>query len=187
MLQAEQAPLAPELHSSAWLNCRQAPHLSSLRGKVILLHAFQMLCPGCVSHGLPQASAVAQYFDRDDLMVIGLHSVFEHHQVMNLAALKAFVAEYHLTFPIVVDQPSSDSPVPLTMAAYQLQGTPSLVLIDQQGRIRLKHFGRLNDLQVGAAIGQLLAETSRFDEPQSVNVETQAHTAHACDAERCHL
>ena len=39
-------PLAPELQTSGWLNTPQALTLAALRGKVIVLHAFQMLCPG---------------------------------------------------------------------------------------------------------------------------------------------
>jgi hypothetical protein len=33
------------------------PTASGLRGRPVLLHAFQMLCPGCVAHGTPQTSS----------------------------------------------------------------------------------------------------------------------------------
>ena len=46
----------------------------------------------------------------------------------------------------------------MTMLAYGLQGTPSLVLIDRAGRIRLSEFGHVDDMSVGAAIGKLLTE-----------------------------
>jgi hypothetical protein len=32
------------------------------------------------------------------------------------------------------------------------------VLLDRQGRIRLQHFGSIDDMALGAAIGQLVAE-----------------------------
>lgn len=133
-------PLAPELETTAWLNVAQPLSLGALRGQVVMLHAFQMLCPGCVSHGLPQASAVHEQFGGNGLTVIGLHTVFEHHDVMGQEALKAFVHEYRLRFPIAIDQPSSEGPVPRTMSVYGLQGTPSVVLIDRQGAVRLNHF-----------------------------------------------
>ena len=79
---------------------------NDLKGKVVALHTFQMLCPGCVSHGLPQAAKLAHFFQQDDLVVIGLHTVFEHHEAMQLESLKAFVHEYRLHFPIAVDAPS---------------------------------------------------------------------------------
>lgn len=151
---------APAWHIAHWLNTPSPITLESLRGKVIVMHAFQMLCPACVSHGLPQAIAIRQAFPEASVAVIGIHTVFEHHRVMNHEALQVFVHEQRLRFPIGADLPATDGPIPQTMAAYQLRGTPSLVLIDRQGHLRLSHFGHLNDLAVGSAIGQLLAETA---------------------------
>lgn len=151
---------APPLNVSEWINAPSGLSLDALRGRVVMLHAFQMLCPGCVLHGLPQASKVRAMFPEDELAVIGLHTVFEHHDVMGAKALKTFVHEYRLTFPIGIDKPGS-ADLPLTMQAYALQGTPSLVLIDRRGRVRLNHFGRIEDMALGALIGQLTAETSQ--------------------------
>jgi hypothetical protein len=150
--------LAPPWTVSQWLNTRQDLSLESLRGSIVVLHAFQMLCPGCVSHGIPQAKAIHAAFPLDKVRVIGLHTVFEHHAAMAPVSLEAFVHEYRLGFPIAIDTPSSEGPIPLTMQAYRMQGTPSLILIDRSGHIRLHHFGQLDDLRTGAAIGQLLAE-----------------------------
>jgi hypothetical protein len=47
--------LAPELAVVRWFNTTKPFTLAGLAGKVVLLHAFQMLCPGCVAHGTPQA------------------------------------------------------------------------------------------------------------------------------------
>jgi hypothetical protein len=151
--------VAPELMVSHWLNTDSAITLAALRGRVVVVHAFQMLCPSCVSHGLPQAAKIAATFPRADVAVIGLHTVFEHHAVMGVEALKAFVHEYRIDFPVGVDKASAESAIPLTMQAYRMQGTPSLVLIDRQGIVRLHHFGRMDDMQLGALIGQLVMET----------------------------
>lgn len=123
-----------------------------------MLHSFQMLCPGCVSHGLPQAKKAFELFKNSNVNVIGIHTVFEHHEVMTISALKAFVSEYQLDFPIGVDTPSETESVPRTMKKYQLRGTPSIVLIDKYGNIRLNYFGRIDDLLLGSLIGQLLTE-----------------------------
>jgi len=82
---------APELMVASWLNTPEPLVLENLQGRVVVLHAFQMLCPGCVSHGLPQAAAIHELYRSDEVQVIGLHSVFEHHAVMTLDALKVFV------------------------------------------------------------------------------------------------
>ena len=103
-----------------WLNTPSPLTLQALRGRVVVLHAFQMLCPACVSDGLPQAARIDRLFSRDTVCVVGLHTVFEHHAVMGLEALKAFVHEYRLRFPVGVDQPAPTSAVPLTMQAHGL-------------------------------------------------------------------
>ena len=78
---------APELQTVGWLNTTEKITLASLRGKVILLHAFQMLCPGCVQQGIPQTQKIFNEFDPDRVAVIGLHTVFEHHAVMTLSLI----------------------------------------------------------------------------------------------------
>lgn len=147
-----------EWHVSQWFNTARSIQPRELRGRIVLIHAFQMLCPGCVSHGIPQAVRVREAFPQQELAVIGLHSVFENHDAMQPHALAAFIKEYRLEFPIGVDEPAAGSPIPKTMQQLRLQGTPSVVLLDRDGRLRLNHFGMLDDLRLGTMLGQLLAE-----------------------------
>lgn len=154
-------PVLPEWDVSTWLNAPAPITLASLRGRVVLLHTFQMLCPGCVAHGLPQAERVRQAFPAAELAVIGLHTVFEHHDVMTVQALRAFVHEYRWSFPIGVDQPDGLGGPSRTMTRYGLRGTPSCIVLDRQGRVQLHHFGRMDDLALGALLGGLIA--SRLD------------------------
>lgn len=151
----------PEWDVSTWLNSRENITVESLRGKVVVIHAFQMLCPGCVAHGLPQAERVRRSFSEEHVAVIGLHTVFEHHDVTTVDALRAFIHEYRWSFPIGVDRPAQKGPVPQTMAKYALHGTPTLIVLDRHGVVRLHHFGRVEDLPLGALIGQLLTEGQR--------------------------
>lgn len=174
-------PLAPPLAITQWLNTDTPLALDALRGRVVMLHAFQMLCPGCVAHGLPQAAKAHEMFARGDLVVIGLHTVFEHHAVTGPEALKAFVHEYRLRFPIGIDTPAPTGAIPLTMQAYELGGTPSVVLIDRAGRIRLNQLGRVDDLALGALIGQLIGEGHAPAEPRA----QVPRDAVACDDDAC--
>lgn len=148
---------APELEVAEWLNTDEPISLETETGKVVVIEAFQMLCPGCVSHGLPQAKRIHETFDRDHVSVLGLHTVFEHHDAMTPLSLKAFIHEYRLPFPVGVDTPGPDG-MPLTMRTYAMQGTPSLIIIDQAGHLRHHYFGLVSDLQVGADIATLLTE-----------------------------
>ncbi|MBL4852317.1 MAG: redoxin domain-containing protein [Gammaproteobacteria bacterium] len=147
---------APDWSVSQWFNIDKAITLEQLRGKVVVLHAFQMLCPGCVSHGLPQAQRLHDYFSKDDVIVIGLHTVFEHHAAMTPTSLKAFIHEYRLSFPIGVDTASANADTPVTMTRYEMRGTPNVCLIDREGMLRANYFGRPEDLQIGAEISALV-------------------------------
>lgn len=150
---------APELHASHWFNTPRPITLGELRGRVVAIEAFQMLCPGCVSTGLPQAARIAALFPREHVQVIGLHSVFEHHEAQGSpAALTAFIHEYRWPFPIALDARGDGDRLPRTMLAYGLQGTPSLILIDRAGLIRHQHFGHVDDMTVGAQIMALVQQ-----------------------------
>ncbi|PWJ82340.1 peroxiredoxin [Pseudaminobacter salicylatoxidans] len=155
---------APELDVAQWFNTPEPLTIAGLRGKIVVLHAFQMLCPGCVRSGLPQAQRIAALFSPKEVAVIGIHTVFEHHEAMTPVSLAAFIHEYRLGFPIAVDRPGGDGPIPRTMAAYQMRGTPSLVLIDRDGMIRRHSFGAEEDLQVGAEIAFLLTQARHPEE-----------------------
>jgi peroxiredoxin len=154
--------------ASQWFNSDEPVSLSVLRDRVVVLHTFQMLCPGCVSHGLPQAQKITKVFAKEQVAVIGLHTVFEHHAAMTPVSLKAFIHENRLSFPIGVDvEDKSSFPIPATMAHYRMRGTPSLLLFDRQGVLRRHTFGQVDDMVLGAEIMALIAEpattsTSQF-------------------------
>lgn len=149
----------PAWDVQAWINTESPITLEGLKGRVVVVEAFQMLCRGCVAHGIPQMQAIHQAFPPSRVQVIGLHTVFEHHESMNETALRAFVYEYGIRYPVGVDRAgAAGNPLPLTMQAWDLEGTPTLIILDARGRVRFQHFGQVDDLRVGAVIGQLVAE-----------------------------
>jgi len=173
---------APEWHTTAWLNTSGPLGLGDFRGKVVLLHAFQMLCPGCVAHGIPQAQRVARLFEGAPLAVVGLHTVFEHHAAMGPESLRAFLHEYRVGFPVGIDAPGPDGdPIPRTMRAYAMQGTPTAILIDAQGRLRRQVFGQYDDLLLGAELGALLVEAGQ----SSAAAAAETEAAEGCGDDRC--
>lgn len=180
----DKPPLAPELQVMRWFNSDAPITLAALSGKVVVIEAFQMLCPGCVAHGLPQASAIAETFPAEEVSVIGLHSVFEHHEAMQAHALEAFLHEYRIRFPVGVDRPADpgQGPIPTTMQAYALRGTPSLLVIDRAGRLRVKHFGQASDMRVAAEIARLLYEPLPLDADITT---TQPAPGADCSADGC--
>lgn len=168
---------APEWRISQWLNTPAPLSLAALRGRVIVAVAFQMLCPGCVAQGLPQAQRVREAFDEKDVSVIGLHTVFEHHDAMTPISLRAFLHEYRIVFPVGVDEPDATAAIPRTMAAYQMRGTPTLLLYDRQGRLRRHMFGHASDMQLGSDVMALVGSQD--------DLRTGASTGGTCTPERC--
>ena len=156
---------ASELDVQKWLNTETEISLELLKGKVVAIFAFQMLCPGCVEHSIPQARLVYEMFSKDDLVVIGLHTVFEHHQAMTEISLKAFLHEYKIVFPVGIDAPSENDgdPIPKTMQKYGMRGTPTLILIDRKGYLRKHKMGLEHDLQLGAELMALIDENKDLD------------------------
>jgi hypothetical protein len=172
---------APDWRIAHWLNASAPLSVEALRGKAILAVAFQMLCPGCVSLSLPQAQRARATFDPRDLAVVGVHTVFEHHEAQGSPqALAAFLHEYRIDFPVGIDAQSKEG-VPETMRAYQMQGTPTTILIDRAGMLRLQKFGHLDDLRLGAAIQDLIGETT------FATVAKEVEAAGACDEDGCSI
>lgn len=180
---------APEWVTSAWLNSPEPLTLRGLRGNVVLIHAFQMLCPGCVARGIPQAQRVAELFAGAPLVVVGLHTVFEHHAAMQIESLRAFVHEYRINFPVGIDAPDPNGePTPQTMRAYAMRGTPTTILIDAQGRRRKQVFGGHEDLLLGAEIQTLLLEAASTQDTQGPPERAgQGSDDHGCGDHGCAL
>ncbi len=57
-----------------------------------------------------------------------------------------------------VDIGVAGNPIPATMRRYGMRGSPTLILIDRAGKLRLHEFGHLDDLRLVMMLGQLLAE-----------------------------
>ena len=151
----------PWTTSGPWLNTPKGEPLAlaDLRGRVVVALGFQMLCPGCAAHALPQLGRVRRAFHPARVAVVGLHTVFEHHAANTPEALAAFAHEYRLDFPIGIDAPDPrGGRTPVTMAAYAMQGTPTLLLIDAEGRLRRQNFGHVEDIALGAEIALLVTE-----------------------------
>ncbi|HET7575476.1 MAG TPA: hypothetical protein VFK19_02790 [Sphingomicrobium sp.] len=76
--------------------------------------------------------------------------------------LRAFVHENRIRYPVAIDEPG-ESGVPLTFSAYHMQGTPTLLVIDSAGRLRLQKFGHLDDMWLGAIVAEVIAESRLID------------------------
>ena len=150
---------APEWLIQSWFNSETPLLPSGLRGRVVVLCAFQALCKDSNAYAIPQALRMHATFEPRDVAVVGLHTTFEHHAAITPAVVKAYLHEYRIKFPVGLDMANPQGPIPRTMEAYHMRGTPSLLLIDRHGFIRKHTFGPVDDLRLGAEIGALAQET----------------------------
>lgn len=151
--------MAEQLILDGWVNCAPDFQFDVNDSKIKIIHAFQMLCPGCIYRGVPQTIELYNKFNSDKIAVVGLHSVFEDHEEMLTEALMVFIKELEIPFPIGIDKRLEGEWMPETMKMYHLQGTPSTIVIDQRGDIKINHFGVLDLNQLEAFI-QNLAENN---------------------------
>jgi peroxiredoxin len=165
-------PSSLEWSISQWFNTDSTITLDQLKGRVVVVGAFQMLCPGCVAHSIPQLKKLHELSTDLPLTVIGLHTVFEHHQAMQPYALRAFIHEYRLSFPVGVAAYEGNSTMPKTMQDWHMRGTPSTFVFSANGDLCLHQFGHLDDLSLGVFVGQLLAAVNA---PTNLTPEKDNH------------
>ncbi|NRA67786.1 MAG: TlpA family protein disulfide reductase [Pseudobacteriovorax sp.] len=147
---------AKQLQVDHWINTNRTFQFDVMDDRIKIIHAFQMLCPGCVYVGIPQTIKLWEKYQDEEVQIVGLHSVFENHHAMTDDALRVFVDEWRLPFPVGVDTRGKDEWMPKTMKDYRLQGTPSLIVIDHCGDIQLNHFGHMDQQKLEVFIEDLI-------------------------------
>ncbi len=160
----------PEFETSRWFNAGKPLTREHLKGRVVMLTVFQALCPASVNHALPQAQRIARAFSDDEVAVIGLHSAFENQDKQTPGTVEELVKEQGLTFPIAIDKPNVKK-LPRTFAAYELQGTPTVLLFDRQGRLRRHYLGQVDDVRLGAEIMAFALEARTAPRETSLAIE----------------
>ncbi|MDA8561107.1 TlpA family protein disulfide reductase [Nitrospinae bacterium] len=196
---------AIDLEIQEWLG-GPSTNISNELGRPILIKVFQVNCPGCFTHGIPEVLEVRKKFIDSPLIVWGLATAFEDFHLNTFENLQRLVdtgevvgetlevliasgllnnncLDYSIPFPVAWDSvtphhsddylldaqkfikkdfPKFDN-FPIknqklitkqvvnylknkkfeakTFDAYQLQGTPSTLLIDKNGILRGKWFG----------------------------------------------
>lgn len=98
--------------------------LSDFRGQAVLVNLWATWCPPCRAE-MPAIEKIHNEYKDDGLVVLAVNMTYQDTQ-SNIAP---FVAEYGLTFPILLDPSGSVG------TAYQLRSLPSSFFIDRDGII----------------------------------------------------
>jgi thiol-disulfide isomerase/thioredoxin len=166
----------PKLSTERWFNTDSPPDLETLKGRVVVIVAFQTHCPGSNKWGMPQAQRLANNFSDDEVAVIGLNTAFEELGRQDAKAIEGFIALHGLTFPVAKDKPQGRE-TPVTMAAYELQGTPAILMFDRQGRLRRHYLGQVDDIRLAAEIMGFVIEAR--DAPREISAALERRFASA--------
>jgi len=149
---------APELAISEWVN-KDPGFLGNMRGKVVVIDFFQMWCPGCNSFSIPLMFHLEnKYKERDDIVFLSVHTVFEGYEYQTPDDLKEFVGEKGIKHPVGIDDYQEDYTTPITMRRYQTGGTPCITIIDKNGYLRFKKLGGFDKVEAERLIDQLLIQ-----------------------------
>ncbi len=144
-----QGPMPSLSGAVEWLN---SPALTSesLRGKVVLVDFWTYDCINC-QHALPYVKDWAQKYEKDGLVVIGVHTP-EYGFERIIDNVKDEVKKLGITYPVAIDNNYA------IWRNFDNQYWPAHYLIDAKGQVRFTHFGEGRYETQEKMIQQLLQE-----------------------------
>lgn len=142
---------APALQVQQWI-AGSPLTLDQLKGKVVLLDMFQIICPGC--HAVhPHVVRLQERYGREGLQVVGLAVAFELQGSQTPEKIRAFVKRNRFNYPVAIDRNLT-----ATFESYGARGTPYVALLDRKGRLRHLDFYRPEAVE--GIVQDLLNETA---------------------------
>jgi len=129
--------------------------LSSLRGKVVMVNFWATWCPPCREE-IPSMETVYQALRNEDFIVLAINQWESPDHVFSYMGQ----LDVYPNFPILFDRDSSVS------VAFGVQGLPTTLLIDKQGRVVYRAMGgrNFNHPEVRALIQQMI-DTADSESP----------------------
>ena len=147
---------APNLETAHWLGPKPAP-LESLRGHPVLLFFWAHWCPDCKREVAEIARLQAEY-GRQGLLVVGPTQHYGY-----IAGGEEAPPDRELQYIDSVRQhfyaDLKDMPVPVSEENFKVYGassTPTLVLLDAKGVVRMYHPGAMPYSELAATLSRLL-------------------------------
>ncbi len=124
--------------------------LSDYRGQVVVLNLWASWCPPCRAE-MPAFQSIHHEYKDQGLVVLGVNMTFQD----SLPAASAFVDEFGLTFPILLDRTG------LVANTYRMRALPSTFIIDREGVIReVIVGGPVSELTLQSMITNILSQGS---------------------------
>jgi len=147
----------PVIRSTEWIGSHAPPNKAALPGKVVLVFFWAHWCPDCKAEA-PVLERLAAKLEPRGLVVIAPTARYGYtprNENAPPAEEKAFIEQVFSRFYSAIPQVS----VPLDNSNFERFGastTPTLVLTDRRGIVRLYHPGYMDEAALESAIDHLL-------------------------------
>ncbi len=153
-----EAPTAPEWDVVKWVNGDPGT-VADNRGRVILVHFFQLSCAASNEFSQPLFDRWSEvYGEREDLLIVGIHTVFDDHDRQSPEHLEEWIGEKRIKHHVGIDRHPPGETIPVTMERYNTGGTPHVAMIDRAGQVRFDRFGAFEPSEADQMIETLLGE-----------------------------
>jgi thiol-disulfide isomerase/thioredoxin len=134
------------------------PSAQELKGKVVLLFFWAHWCPDCKNEAPVLAKLLAKY--RSQGLTIIAPTQRYGYVAGGKSASPADELRYIVEMRDTVYSFLKDMPIPVSVANHERYGvstTPTNVIVDRQGNVRLYRPGQMTEAELEAALGPLLA------------------------------
>lgn len=144
---------------TGWVNTKPLT-TESLRGKVVLVDFWTYSCINCL-RTLPYIKAWEQKYRDAGLVIVGVHTP-EFGFERRTDNVQRAVGHLGVGFPVIADGERR------IWKAWGVQGWPTMVLVDAQGRVRTRQVGEGAYEQTERTIQALLREAGRTQVPDGL-------------------
>jgi thiol-disulfide isomerase/thioredoxin len=150
---------APLLDVAQWLGAKP-PTLASLRGKPVLLFFWAHWCGDCKGEAPILASMMSAYGSKGLTLIAPtkFYGYVARGEDATPAVERPYIEQIRRQFYPMLD----NTPIPLSAANFLTYGastTPTIVLLDRAGIVRLYHPGAMQEQELSAHIEQVLRES----------------------------
>ncbi|MEU3553461.1 TlpA family protein disulfide reductase [Streptomyces fragilis] len=126
--------------------------LSSYRGKIVVINAWGSWCAPCRAEA-PYLNEVAKELKGDGVAFVGINTRDADKRLP-----QAFEKDYSITYPSLYDPTGRIILSGFPKGTLSLQGVPSTVVLDREGKIAARAFGEVNYSRLHKMIDPVLAE-----------------------------
>jgi len=112
----------------------KAAALADYKGKVIVMDFFGSWCGPCRME-MPLVQKVYERYRTRGVVFLGMNWEQPGDPQVRMAKVRKFIEDNRYTFPIVIDHDR------VAVESYQIEGFPTLFVVDKTGQIRFKNVG----------------------------------------------